>query len=801
LSASQKQADLDVSLECVDHIVAQYGGEPSALVPILQALQKHYRYLPEPALRRVCEISNIAPAAIESVSTFFPQFRRKPAGKHTICVCDGTACHLKGAPAVFDAVMGELGISAYDDTDKDGTFTVQKVRCLGCCTLAPAVQIDGVTYGHVGTNTVPGMLDDFLAHAASAAPPVRIGAHFDSDDAEIRIGLGSCCVAGGSERIRNALEQTVASFDLPVRVKHVSCVGMCHQTPLMEIVAKDRPSRIYAKVRPEDVAPIVLAHFPPRRTASRLRATTARWLDRFYTGDGGDPITRYAIDPTHAPVSAFLSAQRRIATEYCGEVDPTDLDEHVDRGGFRALKRCLAGIGASFPDLQGSPLTPEAIIEEIRASGLRGRGGAGFPTFRKWTEVRRAQGSPKYLVCNGDEGDPGAFMDRMILESYPFRVIEGMLIASIAVGAHRGIFYIRAEYPLAVARVRKAIEKCREAGILGERVMGSPHAFDVEVWEGAGAFVCGEETAMIAALEGRRPAPRYRPPYPAHQGLHHCPTLVNNVETLAFVPWILREGRDTFRQLGTSESKGTKVFALAGKVRRGGLIEVPMGTTLRRIIEEIGGGVAEGRTFKAVQVGGPSGGCIPASLIDLPVDFEALTKAGAMMGSGGLVVLDDTDCIVDVSRYFLSFTQLESCGKCTPCRVGTKQMLEILIRLCEGAGTTQDLEDLQRLAETVKKHSLCGLGRTAPNPILTSLAHFRDEFEAHTQGRCPAHKCKALITYSITEDCIGCTKCAQQCPADAIPMKPYEVHEIDSQKCVRCGGCYAVCPVNAVKVE
>jgi NADH-quinone oxidoreductase subunit F len=816
----------EITLEYVDEIVARCGRDRTAVIPILQAVQKQYRYLPEAALRRVCAITEIMPATIESMATFFPQFRWRPAGKHTICVCDGTACHLKGALAVCDAVAEELGISEDEDTDKDGTFTIQKVRCLGCCTLAPAVQIDGVTYGHVSADTVPGMLDDFLLQSNRARPsPLAAGEAACATDAEIRIGLGSCCVAGGSEQIRRALDETLTAFDLNVRVKLVSCVGMCHQTPLMEVVIAGQVPRTYAKVQPEDVASLVLAHFPPRRAAGRVRAATAKWLERIYTGDANDPIRRYAIDPAHAPVSTFLSAQRRIATEYYGEIDPTDFEEYFQRGGFRALRRCLGNsgdinFGTSSGDtilsscqrtakiagnhelsMMSPELCPEFIIEEIRSSGLRGRGGAGFATARKWEEVRRAVGAPKYVICNGDEGDPGAFMDRMMLESYPFRVIEGMLIASVAVGAHQGIFYIRAEYPLAVTRVTTAIEKCRKAGILGERVMGSPHAFDVEVREGAGAFVCGEETALIAALEGRRPTPRYRPPYPAHEGLHGAPTLVNNVETLALVPWIIRHGTDAFKELGTAASKGTKVFALAGKVQRGGLIEVPMGTTIRQIVEDIGGGVAAGRTFKAVQVGGPSGGCLPEKLADLPVDYETLTEAGAMMGSGGLVVLDDTDCIVDVSRYFLSFTQLESCGKCTPCRVGTKQMLEILVRMCEGEGKRDDLDHLYRLANTVNQHSLCGLGRTAPNPVLTSLVHFREEFEAHVEGRCPAHKCKALITYSITQDCIGCTKCAQRCPAEAIRMAPYDVHEIDPAKCVRCGRCFAVCPVHAVKVE
>ncbi|HPO13366.1 MAG TPA: NAD(P)H-dependent oxidoreductase subunit E [Candidatus Hydrogenedentes bacterium] len=799
----------EVKLEYVDQIVARYGRGQDAVIPILQALQKQFRYLPDEALRRVCSISDVTPATVESVVSFFPLFRRTPAGEHTICVCDGTACHLKGAPDIYDAIVENLELGEHEDTDKNGVFTVKKVRCLGCCTLAPAVQIDEVTYGHVNTETVPRMLEEFLAHTAKPKHAVHAeGWNAPAAEAEIRINLDSCCVAGGSEDIREAIEEVITAFDLGVRIKRVSCVGMCHQVPMVEIVVPGQAPRMYAKVKPEDMLSIVLNHFPPHKTASKVRARTIRWLERLYSDEARDPVDRYVLDPAQAPMSTFLQKQERIATEHYGQNDPGDLEEYCRSGGFLALKRCLpegetisCACEKAIPDTSIEPLSPEAIIEEIRNSGLRGRGGAGFPTARKWHEVGQAAGETKYLICNGDEGDPGAFMDRMILESYPYRVIEGMIIASVAVGAHKGIYYIRAEYPLAVARIRAALAICEKAGLLGERVMGSSHAFNAHVHEGAGAFVCGEETSLIASLEGRRPMPRPRPPYPAHQGLFGCPTLINNVETLAMVPWIIRNGADAFARMGTESSKGTKVFALAGKVQRGGLIEVPMGTTVQQIVEDIGGGVLPGRTLKAVQVGGPSGGCIPARLAHLPVDYEALTSAGSMMGSGGLVVLDNTDCMVEITRYFLAFTQTESCGKCTPCRVGANEMLEILNRLCEGSGTKEDLECLETLSKVVKEHSLCGLGHTAPNPVLTALAYFREEFEAHVEGRCLAHKCKAFLTYSITDDCIGCTKCAQHCPSEAIRMTPYEVHKIDLEKCVRCGVCLDVCPVHAVKVD
>ena len=788
--------NVQVDISEVDRILERAGRGADALIPVLQAIQEQYTYLPEEALRHLCANSDISPAAVESVASFFRQFRRHPVGRHMISVCDGTACHVKASPAVYDKVAEHLGLKPGEDTDADGLFTLRKVACLGCCTLAPAVQIDTVTYGHVRPDTVPGMLTDFLAQQNQAhIPPEPVGDSMPLLPGEIRIGLGSCCVAGGSEKIRQALAASMAGMGIRVHVKHVSCVGMCHQTPLMEILLPGEAAHLYAKVRPEDVEAILARHFKPVHPWRRVRAKANQLLHRAYTQDKETAPRRYALDVRDAPVAAFLGAQRRLATEYCGEMAPMDLEEYRRLGGFQALHACLGGNGKerSFP-------SPESIIAEIRASGLRGRGGAGFPTAEKWQVTMNAPGPEKYVICNGDEGDPGAFMDRMILESYPFRVIEGMIIAGLTVGAGQGIFYIRAEYPLAVARISGAVAICEREGYLGDSILGSGRPFHVRVVRGAGAFVCGEETALIASLEGRRGAPSFRPPYPAERGLHGCPTLVNNTETLALVPWILRHGSAAFAALGTERSKGTKVFSLAGKVARGGLIEVPMGRTIRQIVEEVGGGVAGGKTLKAVQIGGPSGGCIPERLCDTPVDFEALLEAGAMMGSGGFVVLDSDDCMVEMTQYFLSFTQRESCGKCTPCRVGTKRMLELLEMLCRGEGKPGDLEFLEELALAVKEQSLCGLGKTAPNPVLTSLRYFREEFEAHLNGKCPAGKCKALITYSITDDCIGCTKCAQVCAPGAIAMKPYEVHEIDAALCTRCDNCRLVCPVDAVKV-
>ncbi|MBD3162219.1 MAG: proton-conducting membrane transporter, partial [Candidatus Latescibacteria bacterium] len=505
-------------------------------------------------------------------------------------------------------------------------------------------------------------------------------------------------------------------------------------------------------------------------------------------GDADDDGRVFETDVRDPAVADFLGKQVHIATEHFGVLDPVDLDQAVELGAFAALRGVL------------EQSDPEAAIEEVRASGLRGRGGGGFPTAKKWALARAAEGEAKTLVMNGDEGDPGAFMDRMILESYPYRVLEGMAIAAFAAGATEGIAYVREEYPLAVGRFTAAIETARERGYLGEGVAGSDFSFDVRIVKGAGAFVCGEETALIASLEGRRGMPVLRPPYPVEKGLHGNPTLVNNVETLAVLPWIFRHGAAAFAALGTKRSRGTKVFSLAGKVRRGGLIEVPMGITIREIVEEIGGGVPEGE-FKAVQVGGPSGGCIPAALSDTPVDYEALIERGAMMGSGGLVVLDDRDCMVDIARYFLRFTQNESCGRCTFCRVGTRQMLDILDRISMGKGKAKDLDDLEVLAKATRDGSICGLGRTAPNPVLTTLRYFREEYEAHLEGRCPAGRCLDLITYRVTDACTGCTICAQRCPADAIPFTPYQKHEIDTEACTACDICRGACPEDAIEVS
>jgi NADH-quinone oxidoreductase subunit F len=781
-----------INLNDIDQIVTDIGREPAAVIPVLQAIQERYNYLPEQALNRVCEITDITPAAITGVATFYSQFRTRPAGNHFIKVCIGTACHVMGAEAIYEAFKQHLGIPGDEDTDKDRLFTVEKVACLGCCMLAPAVQIDDITYGFLNAQKVPQVIRDFLESRADRSGESAVVENKRRQVAgEIRMCLCSSCAASGAGDVYETFKRRIGELALPAVVKAVGCTGMAYQTPLVDIVMQngDRRRFRYGRVKPENVRDILLRHFRPGTFRHRAGAAVTRMLERLLTDEAWEPVTRYAVDTRSGPDAAYAGAQRHLVTEHCGNLTPLDIDEYIANDGFKALAQCLTVISSA------------QIVQQVENGGLRGRGGAGFPTGKKWNAVIEAKGDKKYIVCNGDEGDPGAFMDRMILESFPFRVIEGMIIASRAIGSAEGFFYIRAEYPLAMQRIREAIKICEEKGFLGDNIMDTGYSFHLSVVAGAGAFVCGEETALIAAIEGQRGMPRMRAPYPAEKGLWGKPTLVNNVETFAMVPWIIRQGAERFAALGTHSSKGTKTFALAGKIVRSGLIEVPMGTTLREIVEDIGGGIPNGKQLKAIQVGGPSGGCVPAWLADTPVDYEALTSAGAIMGSGGMVVLDETDCMVDIARYFMAFTQNESCGKCTHCRVGTKHMLDILENLCRGNGQPGDIEKLEHLAKVIHEGSLCGLGKTAPNPVMSTVKHFRAEYEAHIEGRCPAKKCKDLITYSINDNCIGCTLCAQKCPVGAITMKPYEKHTIDAEKCSKCDTCRQVCSVNAVEVE
>ncbi len=766
----------------IEAVIERLGDDAQQAVLLLQAIQDELRYVPAEAMDFLAERTGVPASRLTSVVTFYSHFRLRPMGRHTIGVCTGTACHVKGATAVLDAFRRRLQIPDGDDTDPTGEFTLAEVACLGCCTLAPAVQIDSRVYGHVATAGVGEVVDDFRHrrdHGDDAIGAIPSG----EAAGEIRLGTGSCCKARGCEAVENAVRRALRQSGRAVVIREVGCVGICDQTPLMEIVDPAGETTTYLRVDPEDAEDLVLRHFPPKGAVRKVRAAACRCLDKLLTDRRVDEINaagHHAHDVREAVLANFLSPQAAVVTEHAGHLDPLDFAAYEATGGFDALRNVVADAN------------PQAVIDAISASGLRGRGGGGFPTARKWQMAHDASGDQKYVVLNGDEGDPGAFMDRMLLESYPLRVLEGLAIAAHAIGASEAWLYIRHEYPLALDRIRRAIALMQTAGVLGDLTL--------RVIEGAGAFVCGEETALLESIEGRRGMPRFRPPYPVTAGLWGRPTLVNNVETLANLSWILRNSPEKFAAMGTAKSPGSKVFSLAGKIRYGGLIEVEMGMTIRDIVEQLGGGVREGRTFKAVQIGGPSGGCIPAAMADVEVDYERLIDLGAMMGSGGLVVLDDTDCMVDIARYFLRFTQDQSCGKCSFCRIGTRRMLEILDRLCEGRATEADLDTLETLAHRIKAGSLCGLGKTAPNPVLTTLRYFREEYLAHIDGRCPAGVCTELVTLRITDDCIGCSRCAQVCPTGAIAFRPHEVHEIDPEKCVRCGACIEACPTDIAAV-
>jgi NADH-quinone oxidoreductase subunit F len=582
----------------------------------------------------------------------------------------------------------------------------------------------------------------------------------------IYVCQGTGCVSGKSVEITEALKKAVAEMGLrDIAVDFTGCHGFCEQGPIAYIA----PENIfYAHVSVADVPEIVASHLRDGKPVERL----------FYK----DPATGQAV-PRYDDIK-FYSKQQRLILRNCGHINPERIEDYIAAGGFQSLRKVLTG------------MTPEQVIDEVKRSGLRGRGGAGFSTGLKWELCRKVPGDQKYMICNADEGDPGAFMDRSTMEGDPLTVIEGMTIAAFAIGASEGYIYIRAEYPLAVKRVRMALKQGEEKGFLGNNILGSNFSFHIHVKEGAGAFVCGEETALMASIEGRRGMPRPRPPFPAQSGLWGKPTTINNVKSLATVPVIIARGADWYAKIGTEKSKGTCVFALTGKIANSGLIEVPMGIPLREIIYEIGGGIPGGKKFKAVQTGGPSGGCLPASYLDKSVDYESLAAAGSMMGSGGMVCMDEETCMVDIARYFLSFTQAESCGKCVPCRIGTKQMLDILERICHGQGKAEDIDMLQELGEQIKAGSLCALGQTAPNPVLTTLRYFRDEYEAHIhEKRCPALSCVNLVSYYILPDkCQGCGICLRDCPAEAIIGGKRMVHVINQEKCVKCGTCLEVCP-------
>ena len=583
---------------------------------------------------------------------------------------------------------------------------------------------------------------------------------------------GTGCTSSNSEQIIEKLQEEIKAQGLEkeVNVIRTGCFGLCALGPIMVVYPE---GAFYSRVTVEDVPEIVSEHLLKGRIVKRL----------LYQETVVDDNTTKSLNET-----TFYAKQMRIALRNCGVINPENIDEYIAQDGYAALGKVL------------TEMTPQEVIDLVLASGLRGRGGAGFPTGRKWQFAANSKAEQKYACCNADEGDPGAFMDRSVLEGDPHSVLEAMAIAGYAIGANQGYIYIRAEYPIAVKRLQIAIEQAREYGLLGKNIFDSGFDFDIDIRLGAGAFVCGEETALMTSIEGKRGEPRVRPPFPAVKGLFGVPTVLNNVETYANIPQIILKGADWFRSIGTEKSPGTKVFALGGKITNTGLVEVPMGTTLREVVEEIGGGVPGGHQFKAAQTGGPSGGCIPAKLIDTPIDYDNLIAIGSMMGSGGLIVMDETTCMVDIAKFFLEFTVDESCGKCTPCRVGTKRLLEILNKITSGNGTLEDIDKMEELCYYIKENSLCGLGQTAPNPVLSTLKYYRDEYEAHVvEHRCPAGACKALTNYSIIADkCKGCTLCARNCPVGAISGSVKQPHVIDTTKCIKCGVCMEKCKFGAV---
>jgi NADH:ubiquinone oxidoreductase, NADH-binding (51 kD) subunit len=585
---------------------------------------------------------------------------------------------------------------------------------------------------------------------------------------EIIIGLGSCGIASGGLKVKEVLRTLIEESKLDIELSETGCMGMCYKEPMVEF-ADGATWTIYGDVDVKTAKKIFESH-----VINKTPVTENIVLD----SNGGGSETD------------FMSRQKRIVLARCGEINPESIDDFLKMDGYKGLEKAI------------KTMTPAQVIEEVQKSGIKGRGGAGFPTGTKWKFASDSKADQKYIICNADEGDPGAFMDRSVLECDPHSVIEGLIIGGYAIGATEGYVYARAEYPIAIRRLKVAIKQAQERGFLGDNILGIGLKFNLHIKEGAGAFVCGEETALIESIEGHRGMPRIRPPFPAVRGLFAKPSNINNVETLANIGWIIRNGYAAFAAFGTEQSKGTKVFALAGKIKRGGLVEIPIGMTIKEVVMDIGGGTKSGRAFKAVQMGGPSGGCIPASKMDTIIDYAPLAETGAIMGSGGMIVMDEDNCMVDIARYFLNFTQAESCGKCTFCKIGTKRMLEILERITTGKGQDGDIEKLEMLAHQIKTNALCGLGQTAPNPVLTTIRYFKDEYIAHIKDKkCPTHQCKALITFQITDACTGCTLCKKKCPVNAISGNLKEKHTIDKDKCTKCGICKSSCKFKAILVD
>ena len=739
-----------VDLSLMEGVLRQYQEDATSLIMILQQAQSIYGYLPQEVIYHVAQRTGNSPAKVMGVATFYSYFRLQPMGTYQIMLCDGTACHVNGSERIRTAITQELGIHN-GETTEDGMFTLNEVACLGCCSLAPVMMINGDTYGNLTPEKTIKILRQLRQREAG-------------NGIRILVGQGSCGVSAGAARVAKVLAGHMTATD-SFTVETTGCIGMCYLEPIVDIYEGEQLLHRLVRVTETDALGIVEA----------VRKKDFSKLEAMFISDED---------------ARFLKKQKRVALRNCGVVDPTSIDDYINHAGYQALDKALK-------------MKPAEVIEEIKVSGLAGRGGAGFPTWFKWDAARKAEGEQKHLICNADEGDPGAFMDRAVIESDPHTLIEGMLIGAYAIGASDMYVYIRAEYPLAVERLSQAIEQARSRGLLGKNILGTGFSCDLNIKIGAGAFVCGEETALIESMEGKRGMPRLKPPFPAQSGYLNEPSNINNVETFANVAWIIQHGGTAFAAMGTENSKGTKVFALTGKVQRGGLVEVPMGNSLKDVIFDIAGGIKDGRAYKAVQMGGPSGGCIPAALMDTPIDYKALSATGAIMGSGGMVVMDDSTCMVNIARFFLDFTARESCGKCVPCRIGTTRMMEILNRICEGEGQEGDIELLEELCVSIKDGALCGLGQTAPNPVLTTIRYFREEYEAHIRDKkCPAHECSALLTISIDPaKCTGCTVCARKCPVECISGTRKEPHVIDQSACIKCKQCVSSCKFGAIVVD
>ena len=739
-----------VDLSLMEGVLRQYQEDATSLIMILQQAQSIYGYLPQEVIYHVAQRTGNSPAKVMGVATFYSYFRLQPMGTYQIMLCDGTACHVNGSERIRTAITQELGIHN-GETTEDGMFTLNEVACLGCCSLVPVMMINGDTYGNLTPEKTIKILRQLRQREAG-------------NGIRILVGQGSCGVSAGAARVAKVLAGHMTATD-SFTVETTGCIGMCYLEPIVDIYEGEQLLHRLVRVTETDALGIVEA----------VRKKDFSKLEAMFISDED---------------ARFLKKQKRVALRNCGVVDPTSIDDYINHAGYQALDKALK-------------MKPEEVIEEIKVSGLAGRGGAGFPTWFKWDAARKAEGEQKHLICNADEGDPGAFMDRAVIESDPHTLIEGMLIGAYAIGASDMYVYIRAEYPLAVERLSQAIEQARSRGLLGKNILGTDFSCDLNIKIGAGAFVCGEETALIESMEGNRGMPRLKPPFPAQSGYLNEPSNINNVETFANVAWIIQHGGTAFAAMGTENSKGTKVFALTGKVQRGGLVEVPMGNSLKDVIFDIAGGIKDGRAYKAVQMGGPSGGCIPAALMDTPIDYKALSATGEIMGSGGMVVMDDSTCMVNIARFFLDFTARESCGKCVPCRIGTTRMMEILNRICEGEGQEGDIELLEELCVSIKDGALCGLGQTAPNPVLTTIRYFREEYEAHIRDKkCPAHECSALLTISIDPaKCTGCTVCARKCPVECISGTRKEPHVIDQSACIKCKQCVSSCKFGAIVVD